>query len=372
MDREFDIAIVGGGIAGSAIGYGLAKAGRRVVIVDGSDHGLRASRTNHGLIWIQGKGANCPPYQRVTRLSSRLWPSFAAELQDLTGIDLEYRPSGGLNFCVSEAQFEAQRALAERMVGSHPDYEVEICERSRLENMLPGIRLGPKVCGASFSPMDGHVNPLLTLRALLDGFVRSGGTLVTGEMVSAITPADGAYRLTTNSRAIAAERVVLAAGNESTELAASLDLPLTLVPQRGQLLVTERVEPVFPFAASGLRQNATGTFQLGFTNENVGRSVDVTLSGGNSIANRALNIMPDLGKLRVVRHWAGLRVLTPDGVPIYDRSRTHPGVFVAACHSAVTLAAFHAGPLADWLSDGGPVGHYQDFSGSRFDVGATA
>ena len=125
-------------------------------------------------------------------------------------------------------------------------------------------------------------------------------------------------------------------------------------------------------AAIGLRQHAAGSFQLGTTNERVGMSLDVTSSGANHIANRVIAIMPDLAKLRVVRQWAGLRVLTPDGYPVIDRSRSHPGIHVVACHSGVTLAAFHAGSFAKWLAEGAQGNPYAEFSGSRFDTGVAA
>ncbi|PBB11759.1 D-nopaline dehydrogenase [Mesorhizobium loti] len=372
MDREFEIAIVGGGVVGAAIGYGLAKLGRRVIVIDGADDALRASRTNFGLIWVQGKGDECPEYHRITRQSADLWPAFAMELKILTGIDVEHRRNGGLLFCVSESQAEEERIIGEKMAGIHPDYHFEMLDRSRLENMLPDIRLGPQVCAASFSHMDGDVNPLLVLRALLDGFVRLGGTLATGENIYSITPILGGFRLATNALTVEAERVIVAAGNDSTDFAKSLDLPIRLVPERGQLLITERVAPVFSYAASGIRQTVTGTFQLGTTNERVGRSVDVTSGGARHIANRALNVMPDLGALRVIRQWGGLRVLTPDGVPVYDRSRRYPGVHVVACHSGVTLAALHSGPFAEWLAAGGRDPSYAAFCGSRFTMGVAA
>ena len=37
--------------------------------------------------------------------------------------------------------------------------------------------------------------------------------------------------------------------------------------------------------------------------------------------------------------------MTPDGLPIYERSQHHPDAFLAACHSGVTLAAVHAEDL---------------------------
>ncbi len=372
MKSEFDIAIVGGGVVGAAIGYGLVKLGRRVIIVDGADDALRASRTNFGLIWVQGKGYKFPAYQRITRQSADLWPVFAKELKDLTGVDVEYRRNGGMLFCVSEAQAEEEKAIGDKMAAIHSDYAFEMIERKRLEKMLPEIRLGPDVLTASFSQMDGDVNPLMVLRALLDGFLRLGGILATRELVTRIVPSEGGFLLTTNARTIEADRVVMAAGNDTMKFADSLDLPIRLVPERGQLLITERVAPVFHYAASGIRQTVTGTFQLGVTNERVGRTVDVTAGGAHHIANRALRLIPALGELRIIRQWAGLRVLTPDGVPLYDQSRRYPGIHVLACHSGVTLAALHAGPFAEWLASGAQSEIYAVFSGRRFDLGVAA
>ena len=366
MNREFDFLVVGGGVVGAAIGYGLARAGQRTVVVDGSDDALRASRTNFGLVWVQGKGDGYTPYRRLTRDSADRWPAFARELEDLTGSSLEYRRNGGLSFCLSDAEADEERQIGERMRAADPDYRFELVDRVRLERMLPNIRLGPKVCAACFSEMDGDVNPLLLLRGLLDGFVRSGGRLVTGESVVDITAADDGFRVRTSERLLTAGRVVIAAGNDTTAFVEPLDLPVRLEAERGQLLVTERVAPVLAIAASGIRQTASGTFQIGGTNERVGRSVAVTSSGARSVAQRAIEVMPGLGSLRVVRHWAGLRVLSPDGYPIYDRSSRHPGIHVAVCHSGVTLAAHHAGPLAHWLAGGGTDDTYAAFRGSRF------
>lgn len=372
MGRNYEFAVIGGGIVGAAIGYGLARQGLRTIVIDGADNSLRASRTNFGLIWVQGKGDDYPAYQRITRQSADLWPEFARELRQQTAVDVEYRRNGGLLFCLSDLQAQEEAAIGAKMGKIHPHYDFEMLERSRLEKMLPDIRLGPKVCAASFSSMDGDVNPLLALRSILDGFVRFGGTLVTGERVTDVRATDGGYRLSAKAQTIEAGRVIVAAGNDSMEFVKTLALPLRLVPERGQLLITERVAPIFHFAASGIRQTATGTFQFGATNERVGRSTEVTAAGAHHIANRAINIMPDVGELRVVRQWAGLRVLTPDGVPVYDRSRTHKGIFVVACHSGVTLAALHAGPFATWLAADAPGEAFADFSGNRFDLGVAA
>ena len=85
---DADVIVIGGGLVGSAIAWGLGRAGARVLVLDEGDLAFRASRGNFGLVWVQGKGRGCPEYARWTRLSADLWPDFAAELGEQTGIDV--------------------------------------------------------------------------------------------------------------------------------------------------------------------------------------------------------------------------------------------------------------------------------------------
>jgi hydrogen cyanide synthase HcnC len=65
-------------------------------------------------------------------------------------------------------------------------------------------------------------------------------------------------------------------------------------------------------------------------------------------------------------------VMTPDGFPIYQQSPTHPGAFVATCHSGVTLAASHALHLAPAIAAGILPADLNSFAASRFDVQTAA
>ena len=87
---QTQITIIGGGILGLSIGWGLARAGKSVVVVDEGDQAFRASRGNFGLVWVQGKGHGMHQYARWTRQSAILWPELARELEDTTGVQLEY------------------------------------------------------------------------------------------------------------------------------------------------------------------------------------------------------------------------------------------------------------------------------------------
>src|SRR3546814_1613915 len=96
-------------MVGSAVGFGLARAGRRVLLLDGGDLDYRAARANFGLVWVQGKGPGMAPYQRLTRDSSDRWPQFHRELSEITAAPIDYERKGGLAFCVGAEAFEASR-----------------------------------------------------------------------------------------------------------------------------------------------------------------------------------------------------------------------------------------------------------------------
>src|SRR5215471_15655480 len=113
--QRFDAIVIGGGLVGSAIAYGLVRAGLKTALVDEGDVAFRASRGNFGLVWVQSKGDGAPHYQRWTRLSADQWPALAAELLAKTGIRVGHEQPGGVHLCLSEAELEARHQMMERM-----------------------------------------------------------------------------------------------------------------------------------------------------------------------------------------------------------------------------------------------------------------
>lgn len=364
-----DILIIGGGTVGAAIAYGLARQGSRVTLLDGDDTDHRAARANFGLVWLQGKGASMPAYHRLTRRSVDAWPSFNDELSRRSGTSLALERSGGLGVCLGEAEFEERRLGLHRLhnaTGGEQDWEM--VERPALERLLPGVALGPEVTGASYGRSDGCCNPLRLLAALQRGVLALGGRFVGDARVDAIHPGAGGFRVDTAVGTFAAPKIVLAAGLGTVDLARQVGLDVPLHPERGQILVTERCGRFLPLPCSGLRQTEEGTVMIGATNEKVGFDSQTTGQAAARLAARAARIVPRLGQARVVRQWAGLRVKTPDGFPIYAQSSDHPGAFVALCHSGVTLAAFHATELATAIIAGTLPESFSSFHQSRFDV----
>ncbi len=377
--NERDAIIIGGGTVGAAIGYGLARRGLKVSVFDGGDTDFRAARANFGLVWAQGKGRGLPAYQHLTRQSTDLWPGFLDELRDHAGgMRVDYERNGGLNFCLGEAGYarraeELARLDSERLQGDPQSgtTDTEMLDRRQLEGLMPKVRLGDGVSGASYCWRDGHVNPLQLLAALHVALTRLGGDLRTGHKVQTIRPLARGFAVETPQGCWHAPRVVIAAGIASGQLGAQVGITLPIRSQRGQILVTQRLAPLLPLPCSGLRQTAEGTVMIGATQEDVGEDTAVTGGASGWLARKTITIAPDLETARVVRHWSGLRILTPDGYPVYAQSETCPGAFVATCHSGVTLAAIHAHAVAGFMADGALSPSLAPFHQRRFDVQAT-
>ena len=364
-----DIIVIGGGMVGAAAAYGLAGKGLDVLMLDEGDDAFRAARGNFGLVWVQTKGFGLQRYQEWSQESADRYSGFAAELAGVTGIDIHHERPGGAILCLGDAEWEAQRRLNEAMAEQGGGYHARMVERAELERMAPGVRFGQEVVGASFSEMDGHCGPLYLLRALHAGFKAKGGCYRPGSRVRNI---ERGFRVETEAGVFEAPKLLLAAGNGIPALAEQVGLNVPTVPERGQVLVTERTEPFMPMPMGNLRQTVEGTVMIGATQESVGFDTGTTLEAARGLAQRAIRALPALERLRLVRSWAALRVIPPDRCPIYDESKSHPGAFVATMHSGVTLAAVHAARLPDWIAEGREPDGFGAFSARRFDVPAAA
>jgi glycine/D-amino acid oxidase-like deaminating enzyme len=365
-----DVIVIGAGTVGAAIAYGLARKKLSVLVLDGDDGDYRAARANFGLVWLQGKGRDMPAYQELTRSSIDLWPDFNEELSWRVGADLHYERNGGLAFCLGEAGFENRRLALQRLHNQRDGGEAdwEMLGRGELAKLLPKIELGPDVSGASFGRRDGHANPLRLLAALHAGILRLGGDLRSGCAVKTIATDSAGFTVETATERFCAPRLVIAAGLGSQALARQVDLEIPLRPQRGQILVTERLVPFLPLPASGLRQSREGTVMIGATQEETGFDVSTTSEAAANLSRKAIRVVPALANATLVRQWAGLRIMTPDSYPIYAQSRSYPGAFVTLCHSGVTLAALHATIIADAIAAGVLPASLDVFHQRRFDV----
>ncbi len=368
-----DLIVVGGGLVGGALAWGAACQGQRVLLLDEGDIAFRAARGNFGLVWVQGKGYGFSPYARWTVAASRLWPQLAAQLQDETGIDVQLQQPGGFHLCHGEAELQARRErLARIRADLGGDYPYEFLTPGEARRQLPG--LGSAVSGVSFCPLDGHINPLKLLLALHQGSQQRGMGLRNGLRVTGITQAGGVFHVQTTDGLMQAPRLLLAAGLGNRTLAPMVGLRAAVIPNRGHVLVTERTGHFLDHPTTHIRQTDEGTIQIGESMEEVGLDDSLSQDILTRIAGRAARSFPALSGLQLVRVWSALRVMSPDGFPIYAESPTHPGAFVVSCHSGVTLAAAHAYRIAPWACGRAAPPGIEAFSDQRFpaDTGTPA
>ena len=366
--NDFDVAVIGGGLLGAAIAYGLRRLHSRLVLLDEGDVAFRAARGNFGLVWVQGKGDGAPAYASYTQLSARRWPELVRALVAETGIDPALAQPGGIHVCLSARELDARVAALERLL-AQPGFEryaVDVLDRAEIARRVPGI--GPDVRGGTYCALDGHCNPLRLLRALHAAIVLAACVYRPNHAVTRITPRGGGFAVVTAAGTVTADRIVLAAGLGNATLAPMVDLRAPVRPQKGQVIVLERVAPFLALPMATIRQTDEGTVLIGDSQEERGFDETLGLPVLATMAARAVRVFPFLGAAPVNRTWAALRVMSADGLPIYGQSATYPGAFVASSHSGVTLAAAHALLLAPAVLDGALPELFAPFSPRRFDV----
>lgn len=366
---ETDVIVVGGGIVGASLAMGLNRAGKSVALLDEGDTAFRASRGNFALIWAQSKGLNFAPYASWTQRSTREWHQLSKILKDETGIDVGHRQPGGFTLCLSEKEVDARlsKLKAFHAQPDSPHFDYEIIDHDEVRRRLPYI--GKSVVGAVYSPLDGHANPLLLMRALQAYLVLHGGYYLPLHPVETITSEQDGFRVKGRWGEMRAEKLVLAAGLDNKRLAPMVGLEAPVRPNRGQIIVTEKAAPFLNNPMVTIRQTIEGSILIGDSQEEKGFE-NVTNNGVLSVmADRAIQMFPRLKDLNVVRTWSALRVLTPDRFPVYDETTEGPSAFVACCHSGVTLAGVHSMTLGATMASGVPFSdEIKPFSPRRFHV----
>ncbi|WP_312797478.1 FAD-dependent oxidoreductase [Tianweitania sp.] len=367
-----EMVVIGGGLVGSTLAWGLARAGLQTTVLDGADLDPRASRANFALVWVQGKGIGKPAYALWSKASAERWPQLAAALLEDTGIDVSLNQNGGFSFALDPLELETWQAEMQDIVretnGRAAPFEVLSGTETRYR--LPFV--GPDVVGSIYSPLDGHVNALRLFRALHTGMKKRNVDYRAGHAVERIEPVRDGFRLIGPNGTLVAQRIVLAAGLDNSRLAEMVGLHAPMKRSKGQILVTEKCAPFFDYTSATLRQTDEGGVMIGDSEETHTAAQATNQDISAVLANRAVRTFPVLGDLNIVRSWTGLRVKPLDGLPIYEQSASHPGAFIAVCHSGVTLAANHALVVAPQIAAGALSHGLAAFGSQRFHASQTA
>lgn len=341
------IVIVGAGIAGLGIGWRLRQRGAEVVILERGQPGRGASWAAAGMIAPSGETLGAPPAEaELAARAADAWPSFAAELEQVSGIALGYAAEGALLVGRDGAQLAARAAVDPRLSLITP-----------AEAMARAPLLTGPIAGALWAPGEARVDNRALARALAVAFQKAGGRLVTNEPVVALA-GDG---VRTAFGSHAGDAVLVAAG------AWSRMLGVAVRPVKGQMIALRGGKVGGP-VVWGERVYLVPRGELllaGATVEEAGFDTSLDAAAARGLMAHAAELMPALKDWTLVDHWAGLRPRAPDGLPVLGPTN-RPGLFVAGgqYRNGVLFAPVIADLMADMML--GRADAIPDFDPRRF------
>jgi D-amino-acid dehydrogenase len=407
--------VLGAGIVGLSAAYFLARRGAPVTVVEREAIGEGASCGNAGII-----APGHPPLPRPELLSriprlllDRRGPVYVAlrldpalpgwmwsfllacrkrryersldilaalgraagtcfrEIVEEEGIDCEYHPRGWLEVFRTERALEKARRDADHL--RRFGYPVDELSGNDLREREPAFL--EEVHGALHYRDAAFANPAAFVRGLAAAAEGQGAKLVTGAEVTGIRIGGGRFRGVdlAGGRHLEGERLVLAAGAWTTELARGIGLRIPMQAGKGYhvnlggtgirpsttCVLAEVFVAVTPLSG-GLR--LAGTVELsGLNLRMVERRLDRLASGARSY-------LRGIEGARVESTWCGLRPLTADGLPVVGWAPGVQGVFVATGHA---MMGFLLGPLTGKLTsqallDESPSMDVAPFGADRF------
>ncbi|HEY6662883.1 MAG TPA: FAD-dependent oxidoreductase [Sphingomicrobium sp.] len=317
---EFDIVIVGGGIAGASLGAELASA-RRTLIVEAEEHCGFHSTGRSAAFWLESYGGS-----KVALLSG-------ASRAFLDHPPPDFAESGFLHtrgdVHVSDGDWpEVPEGIVARRLG-----------RADLERIVPGIR--PRWTRALLEPGCADIDVAGLHAAYLRQFRQRGGQVATRVRLTSATLKAGVWVIALEDGAtIRAATLVNAAGAWADPVAAACGVePLGIAPKR-RTMVQVRV------GRSGLKDmplvdDSAGTFYFKGESDR-----SIWLSPHDEIATEPCDAAPDEINIataidrfeqvvdwpveRVERSWAGLRSFAPDRLPVYGYDSHARGFFWCA------------------------------------------
>lgn len=371
LPAHTDVLVIGGGIAGVLVARGLAAAGTDVVLVERRELNREASGGNAGSVHLQIAihqltGPDCSDaIERLaeeSRLATRaagLWRA----MDDESGGRIHYHEIGGIMVAEDDVQFALleQKHAIEQCAG----LETHVLQGAEMRAVAP--YLSPAVRGVTYCPREGHVDPLVAVPVLAADAVARGAHLRVHAEVRSITPTGarggGPFTVTTSAGTIEARRVVNAAGAWAAEVGALAGLALPMVRMPLHVNVTEARQPMIGQFVQHiarrltLKQSAAGTIIIGGgwpARENIdGHRAVTTWDSAAGNAAVAVDVIPSLAGVRLVRTWSAVTAWMHDVSPLLGEHARVPGLStIVVGSSGYTMTPVFAEMLIEHLVHG--------------------
>lgn len=334
-----DCLILGAGVVGLSLAYDLAGHGLRVRIVDRQAPGQEASWAGAGILPPANYRAPQTPEEQLALLCHELHPRWSAQLREETGIDNEYRRTGGLYLAGDKAEGELLRWIARDWVDRGLSVqEVTTPEQlAELDTALGAKRAEERFAAAYFLPDEAQLRNPRHLKALIAVCERRGVTITPDAAVEDFIVAAGKITaVRTTAGDLSAGVICLTGGAWTRDLLAKLKVSIALRPIRGQIALLNTGEQtlrrIINVGPRYLVPRGDGRVLVGSTEEDVGFEKRTTAEAIAELLRFAFALVPSLASATLETCWAGLRPTTPDGKPYIGRIPGYENALVAAGH----------------------------------------
>lgn len=340
-----DAVIIGGGIIGLATAWRLAQRGLKVAVWDARRLGAEASWAGAGMLAPGGEMEARTWWGDLAMDSLGQYPEFVRQLEEESGIQIDYRRCGALEVAATEEEW------------------AKLQDRARRQGAW-GIRSENAGGNRLFYPDDAAVDPRDLLRALREVCERRGVRFREEQRVQEIVAHSGQVVCPEH-----AEVAVLAAGAWSSQILIRVDgteLPLDRsFPVRGHLIAfaagTEALGPIVRQGHTYLLERSSGITIAGSSTEEVGYLREPDPLQFADIERRARELVPGLGSRPRIDSWIGFRPGTESGEPQLGRQSGSPvylayghyrnGILMAPATADVIARAINASSQTDSISN---------------------
>lgn len=356
MKKDYDIIIIGGGIVGNGIAYHLSERKEaEVLVIDKAFPLSGTSGSTQAWVWVHNKTPTW--YGEFSMYSAELYPYLARKIGDV-----EYHRTGGLSPFFSEAD----RERAERMAEAQAKVGIQVKVLTRDEVLAIEPAFSPDITGATYSRIDGNVNPFRVVELYMKAAKNNGINYSFYNRVVQIDKVGDKYTITSEKGTFTTKKLVLSGGPWSKELGKLAGIHVPIKQVRGQIIITEPLAPLLNHTISSMRQANNGEVLIGYSMEEVGYNRSSTLEVIQETANLAVRFVPALAKANIVRSFSGIRAMPEDGLPIIGEVPGHDNLYVAAMHSGVTLSPLVGTLMTELMLDGESSMSLEPYSIQRF------
>jgi glycine/D-amino acid oxidase-like deaminating enzyme len=367
LPKETDVVVIGGGLAGCATAYYLAKQGVECVVLERRELNREASGSNAGSLHFQialhqiddpllSDSSKARLIKEISMYveASRVWQTLENELSADLGVAMH----GG--FMVAETDEQVKTLYWKQKIEEEAGLSTCVMDISEAREFVP--QFSDRVKAVDFCPLEGHANPLLVTPAYAARAQQLGALFFTNCEVQNIEYLSKGiqgprFKIHSTHGVIHAHRVVNAAGAWANDLSVMLNVSLPISRMLLHVNVTERYEYNLKYLVQHigrrltLKQAEAGNYLIGGgwparSDMNMGRYKVRWDSGAGNVAV-AKDVIPELQNAKIIRMWAGSMPFVLDMMPIIGEVSKVPGYYICIATTGFTLLPLLAQVLAE-------------------------